>query len=604
MGTIMPDKDDKMKYVITINKQALQDTTLNKNDIQTLVKCKLAEYFHPFFKTLKETKSPSQRKELIERLDPYSSSTTKKKGATVEGYTEVLGEAIAMCDSDTIKGFLERQKNELALMASPDLFSRHHGDMKSILDNWSTHKEDLGLSENDEKAMRSSFEYIEKLREDMEATPESFPMMNFIASLQADKLYQSTKGVTYEVSDVLEKLLKDPSLAGNVIAEMLQAHYGFITSAKYDTVNFDGTLAMALTDAAAIIPLEEFLKAIEDFKKSKVWAFESFRFEEFDDQSSGQHDQLKKLLEQLKQQGAEKGTTGNSEKAEKEGGRESGEGKNGEEPGGHGFSEGGGVAGKMADEMVKSGYDGPSMKESTANSHDLRSMMSNIMDSSKYDKKRVFNLEYKRALDRIKKIFVHDKKHKVPSASPTKRISPRKLAMRTVVPSIPIFKRNGKPKPVLKTVNLVCDMSGSMSGYHERAMMQIVGIFSDLAKSGHVKGKVVLSLPSGSMIFDLPLKEETILGLRTTFGTEGYAKTLMTSAPFLKKADFNFCITDGCITDRPIDTRALKAKGVETIGLYVGDESYQESLLQWFNKQIVRRTLDELVNEMIVRLRN
>jgi hypothetical protein len=71
----------------------------------------------------------------------------------------------------------------------------------------------------------------------------------------------------------------------------------------------------------------------------------------------------------------------------------------------------------------------------------------------------------------------------------------------------------------------------------------------------------------------------------------------------LKKADFNFCITDGHITDMPIQKKYYNAKGIETIGVYVGDQKYSENLLKWFDKSVLRGSLNDLANEMVVKLK-
>ena len=88
------------------------------------------------------------------------------------------------------------------------------------------------------------------------------------------------------------------------------------------------------------------------------------------------------------------------------------------------------------------------------------------------------------------------------------------------------------------------------------------------------------------------------------FGSsENLAATFRTIEPILVDADLVICITDGHITDGPVDVERLARRGIKCLGLYVGEDSEQANLSKWFAQYLARSSVKELIDEIGARIR-
>ncbi len=72
----------------------------------------------------------------------------------------------------------------------------------------------------------------------------------------------------------------------------------------------------------------------------------------------------------------------------------------------------------------------------------------------------------------------------------------------------------------------------------------------------------------------------------------------------LAKADLNICLSDGHITDSPINKEFYESKNIKVYGMYVGDYKSESAnkLKKWFQVGLVRSSVTELVHEFMLRL--
>ena len=187
------------------------------------------------------------------------------------------------------------------------------------------------------------------------------------------------------------------------------------------------------------------------------------------------------------------------------------------------------------------------------------------------------------------------------STNPSKRLKERKLCEDS--DSIYVRKEyRGGHK--IDNINFLVDMSGSMSGEPIRNGVQILAVFNKLAKQKYVTGNIVYSDNSGYTTIQMPVPDETIYRLtNASGGAEGLHKNMMLNTHILKESKILFCITDGQITDQPIDKSFYRKHHINSIGLYVNDVpdimAYSGKLNRWFDKSLVRRTVPELIDKIV-----
>lgn len=183
--------------------------------------------------------------------------------------------------------------------------------------------------------------------------------------------------------------------------------------------------------------------------------------------------------------------------------------------------------------------------------------------------------------------------------TPTKRMSSKDIACDRDKCYI---RKTGATGKHIK-MNLLIDMSGSMSGSPVKNAVRLVYLFNQLAKQGYVTMSVLYSTTSTNFKLTLPASDSEILALCTTQSAEGLAKTIHAHADTIRGTN-TICITDGDIVDEPIDKMFwAKHKSIST-GVYVNKSvtnyaEYSGKLNKWFNHSIVRKSLDELIEWLI-----
>ena len=187
------------------------------------------------------------------------------------------------------------------------------------------------------------------------------------------------------------------------------------------------------------------------------------------------------------------------------------------------------------------------------------------------------------------------------STNPSKRLKARKLCE----DSDNIYvRREYRGGHKIDNINFLVDMSGSMRGEPIRNGVQILAVFNKLAKQKYVTGNIVYSDDSGYTTIQMPVPDETIYKLtHAGGGAEGLHKNMMLNTHILKESKILFCITDGQITDQPIDKSFYRKHHINSIGLYVNDVpdimAYSGKLNRWFDKSLVRRTVPELIDKIV-----
>jgi len=153
-------------------------------------------------------------------------------------------------------------------------------------------------------------------------------------------------------------------------------------------------------------------------------------------------------------------------------------------------------------------------------------------------------------------------------------------------------------------INLIIDMSGSMSGTPVRNALEMIYIFNEISAMGYLSGNVIWSETRSRCKANFPMPREFIKKMGSTGGGEGLGENLEHYKETLKKADTNICMTDGQLTNDPILKTMYEKEKIEIIGVYVNKDAedlteYTGSLDRWFTRSLVRNTLEELTEKLI-----
>lgn len=188
------------------------------------------------------------------------------------------------------------------------------------------------------------------------------------------------------------------------------------------------------------------------------------------------------------------------------------------------------------------------------------------------------------------------------SDMPGKKVSARHYALGRKP-----FERADQAKAKIKKLYIQVDCSSSMSGFHIEEGILLVAALSDLAKAGRVKGDVVFSaVIAGKNCwkrYSLPMSQDALSKVNACGEAEGLEPALKANLQLAKEADLVLVYTDGNICDRPINKSQLHTQGVFTWGVYVGEQDRcLDDLNRYFDKALVRKTVEELVDAMLLQM--
>lgn len=153
---------------------------------------------------------------------------------------------------------------------------------------------------------------------------------------------------------------------------------------------------------------------------------------------------------------------------------------------------------------------------------------------------------------------------------------------------------------------IVYDCSGSMGGKPDREGKLFLLAMNELARRGYLEGDLILSGYDGHpmwLAYKLPVAEEIILRIQTNHGAEGLQKSLYDNLATIKGSDDVFVYTDANITDTPLNRELFAKHRVWPVGLYVGPEEMTPKMEKHFPQNIIRSTIEAVVEAMLTRNR-
>ena len=186
---------------------------------------------------------------------------------------------------------------------------------------------------------------------------------------------------------------------------------------------------------------------------------------------------------------------------------------------------------------------------------------------------------------------------------PSKRINKRSLLG---IEGVPDYSRKSRKGLSCKKVNLFVDCSGSMEGVPIENARLIIAMFNNLAASGIIECNVILSSSHAKHFnpMKLPVSPKQVGCFARCDGLEHLENCFRANLNLMKSSDVNFVITDGYITDGDVDKGFYSSRGIFTIGLYCNQSSEGNDLKRWFNLGITRPTIEELVTQMVLKIKS
>ena len=234
---------------------------------------------------------------------------------------------------------------------------------------------------------------------------------------------------------------------------------------------------------------------------------------------------------------------------------------------GHGFSKSGSVSAK---EISKELDRTTTIKEESLDDSSLRSdeiiepdieaamQQANKLDSYKdpkdlsapYLAEPILSLDDIKHLNKLKHKMLKafkGTKGKSSSYSPSKRINIKK----DIVDKDNIYIKTTLSEGKYLEMNIIIDMSGSMSGSPIKYANSILYLFNELARDGYFKGDVIFTSDEKPYKIMLPIDRYKVFNLcGARGGSEGFKDTVLQYKNELKNSNV-IAITDGHITDKP-----------------------------------------------------
>ncbi len=199
----------------------------------------------------------------------------------------------------------------------------------------------------------------------------------------------------------------------------------------------------------------------------------------------------------------------------------------------------------------------------------------------------------------IEKIFVEDRRYTKTSV-PSKKLNIRNILLKN--PSA--YKKRKNLNQQRKVINVVLDLSGSMSGTIEK-MLVLVEALNILSKKNIISGNLILCISASYeeaqyQTFKFPLKDNVLNHIISYEASEGISYTLKSLAKLLKPSDAVLVFTDGVFADDPLDRDFFYKHNIDIYGVFLKSETdIYYDLKQYFDKSIVSDNLVNISRELV-----
>lgn len=163
-----------------------------------------------------------------------------------------------------------------------------------------------------------------------------------------------------------------------------------------------------------------------------------------------------------------------------------------------------------------------------------------------------------------------------------------------------IYKKRVKTKEIRERVELLVDLSGSMSEKPSQGAREFLRIMSNLcALNSRLNVSVTLTHGGGYFRYKMPLSDTEIKKVEGFSGSEGIRFAIDSLEKELRGATKVYVYTDGNLTDGDVSKALMREKGLKVVGLYVGEDSASADMLQWFSAYINASSTKQLISKIL-----
>ena len=154
-------------------------------------------------------------------------------------------------------------------------------------------------------------------------------------------------------------------------------------------------------------------------------------------------------------------------------------------------------------------------------------------------------------------------------------------------------------------MNIVCELSGSMSGSPIQNAVKIIYLFNKIAQAGYLEGHIILTKSNNVFEVKMPVADEVIDKINYTSYAEGIAEGMDKHTNILRNKNV-IVITDSDICEKPIPDDFWDKHRINAIGMYINESvkneelvGYDKNMYRWFKKVIIRNSFDDAINKII-----
>ena len=192
------------------------------------------------------------------------------------------------------------------------------------------------------------------------------------------------------------------------------------------------------------------------------------------------------------------------------------------------------------------------------------------------------------------------------STIPANRINVKRLARNDGK----IFKRRNKIRQHKKRITVILDLSGSMEGVI-KDMRLLVEVVNRLVLKDVIECTLILSqelFQAEYQVLPMPLHPCVIERIGQCNGGEGLKNTMDQNLEILKRSDYVWIFTDGCIGGGLLPKTYYHRHGIRTHAMYIGDTSHElygvildeirQEMERWFDEIICKTDVAGLAEEV------
>lgn len=166
------------------------------------------------------------------------------------------------------------------------------------------------------------------------------------------------------------------------------------------------------------------------------------------------------------------------------------------------------------------------------------------------------------------------------------------------------YMQPGKLSRAPIRLDMVLDCSGSMECCIDDCRTLMLALWA-YAKEGFITGYIYFCSAEGFSVRDwTQITEDELLSFDAYSGGEGIETCLGSMWQSMRDATIVCAFTDACLSENAWNKKDYIDKGVDIVGLYVGDESSRKGLEEYFHISVIQPTVEQVVESLVYQFKS